>query len=156
PEDTLLTMHYLLPLPRVPDTVQGVLAARVDLLDPIEKLVLQHASIIGRTFWLSGVLELSTGISPETVDEALISLSERDFIVAEADKQARSPVENDLVFTLKHILIRDVVYNNIPRTRRSQEHARLALWLEEKTAQRRTIFAELLAYHYQQALATWS
>jgi predicted ATPase/class 3 adenylate cyclase len=156
PEDTLLTMHYLLPLPRVPDTIQGVLAARVDLLNPTEKLVLQHAAIIGRTFWLSGVLELSIGISPQAVEDALVSLIERDFIVEEAERQARSPVENDRVFIFKHILIRDVVYNNIPRTRRSQEHARFALWLEEKTVQQRASFAELLAYHYEQALATWS
>src|SRR5712692_9753057 len=158
PEDTLIDLHYVFPLP-VPDTIQGVLAARVDLLRPTEKLVLQHACIMGRTFWLSALLELAAGLTEKlaasTILEMLDSLIERDFIV-ETEKQARSPVEYDRVFTFKHVLIRDVVYNNIPRLRRSQEHAQLALWLEEKTAGDREPFVELLAYHYQQALTTWS
>ena len=51
PDDTLIDQHYVLQLP-LPDTVQGVLAARIDLLSQVEKQVLQIASIIGRTFWL--------------------------------------------------------------------------------------------------------
>ncbi|HBE29238.1 MAG TPA: hypothetical protein DDW25_10150, partial [Ktedonobacter sp.] len=122
PDDTLIELHYVFPLPRVPDTIQGVLAARVDLLSPIEKRVLQHACIIGRTFWLSALIEIASDLSTSTIVETLDSLIQRDFIVV-AEKQARSPVENDQVFTFKHVLIRDVVYNNIPRMRRSQEHA---------------------------------
>ena len=155
PDDTLIDLHYVFPLPRVPDTIQGVLAARIDLLDQTEKLVLQHASIIGRTFWLSALFELAANLTPPTLLMTLDSLVKRDFIV-EAEKQARSPVEHDREFVFKHVLIRDVVYNNIPRIRRSQEHAQLALWLEEKTAADRDPFVELLAYHYQQALTTWS
>jgi predicted ATPase/class 3 adenylate cyclase len=155
PEDTLINAHYLLPLPRVPDTIQGVLAARVDLLNSVEKLILQHAAIIGRTFWLSSLLELAEDMTQEAVQNALDSLIFRDFIV-ETEKQIRSPVEHDLFYIFKHVLIRDVVYNNIPRMRRSQEHARLALWLEEQTTNDRETYAELLAYHYQQAVTTWS
>ncbi len=155
PEDTLINSHYLLPLPRVPDTVQGVLAARIDLLDSVEKLVLQHAAIIGRIFWLSSLLELASDMSQEAVQDALDALIFRDFI-AETEKQIRSPVEHDLFYIFKHVLIRDVVYNNIPRMRRSQEHARLALWLEEQTTNDKEAYAELLAYHYQQAVTTWS
>jgi predicted ATPase/class 3 adenylate cyclase len=154
-DDTLINMHYTLPLPRVPDTIQGVLAARVDLLNPLEKLVLQHAAIIGRTFWLSALRELATDIGADTLSEILDALIERDFII-EAEKQVRSPIKQDHIFIFKHILIRDVVYNNIPRMRRSQEHAHLALWLEEKAGNDRETYSELLAYHYQQALATWS
>ncbi|MBE3560705.1 MAG: AAA family ATPase [Ktedonobacteraceae bacterium] len=154
-QDNLLDAHYLLPLPRVPDTIQGVLAARVDLLNPTEKLILQHAAIIGRTFWLSAVLELATGISAATVLDALASLVHRDFIL-EVEQPSRSLMEHDRNFSFKHILIREVVYNNIPRVRRTQEHAHLALWLEEKIADRRENFIELLAHHYRQALNTWS
>jgi predicted ATPase/class 3 adenylate cyclase len=155
PDDGLINMHYLLPLAHVPDTIQGVLAARVDLLMPTEKFVLQNAAIIGRTFWLSSLLELGADMSRETIQEALSALIQRDFIV-EGSKQIQGLVESDCVFTFKHILIRDVVYNNIPRMRRSQAHARLALWLEGKIASKQDIFTEWLAYHYQQALATWS
>src|SRR5437016_437877 len=154
PDDTLIDLHYVFPLP-LPDTIQGVLAARIDLLSQTEKLVLQHASIIGRTFWLSALFELAANLTPPVLLETIDSLIKRDFIV-ETEKQARNPVEHDREFAFKHVLIRDVVYNNIPRLRRSQEHAQLALWLEEKTPGDREPFLELLAYHYQQALTTWS
>lgn len=156
PEDTLINRHYVLPLPRVPDTVQGVLAARIDLLNPIEKLILQHAAIAGRTFWLSALFELASDIAPEVVLDALDSLEQREFVAEDHDRQVRSPIEQDRIFIFKHILIRDVVYNNIPRMRRSQEHAHLALWMEEKTSGNREPYIELLAYHYQQALLAWS
>ncbi len=155
PEDSLLDLHYVFPLPRVPDTIQGVLAARIDLLSQTEKRVLQHASIIGRTFWFSALLELAGDLPEATILETLTSLIQRDFIV-ESDQRGRSPVEHDRVFSFKHVLIRDVVYNNIPRTRRSQEHARLAFWLEQQMAGQGELFVELLAYHYQQALSSWS
>jgi predicted ATPase/class 3 adenylate cyclase len=155
PEDTLIDQHYVLPLPRVPDTIQGVLAARIDLLSQTEKEVLQNAAIIGRTFWLAGIVELIDEIDADTVLTTLNELIQRDFII-ETQKQARIPIEHDRVFSFKHVLIRDVVYNNIPRIRRSQKHAHLALWLENTITSNIEAFAELLAYHYQQALATWS
>ena len=155
PDDTLIDQHYILPLPRLPDTIQGVLAARIDLLSQVEKQVLQYAAIIGRTFWLAGIIELATDLDSDTVLKTLHVLIQHEFII-EAEKQVRTPVEQDLVYSFKHVLIRDVVYNNIPRIRRSQKHAQLALWLEEKTAGNTEAFAELLAYHYQQALANWS
>ena len=155
PDDTLIDQHYVLPLPRVPDTIQGVLAARIDLLSQVEKQVLQCASIIGRTFWLAGIVELAPDLDIDTILKTLDVLKKHDFITV-AEKQARTPVEHDRVYSFKHILIRDVVYNNIPRIRRSQKHAQLALWLEEKTTGDSEAFAELLAYHYQQALANWS
>ncbi len=155
PDDTLIDQHYMLPLPHLPDTVQGVLAARIDLLSQVEKQILQYAAIIGRTFWLAGIVELATDFEIDAVLKTLDVLIQRDFII-ESEKQARIPVEHDRVFSFKHVLIRDVVYNNIPRIRRSQKHAQLALWLEETVAGNTETFAELLAYHYQQALATWS
>ena len=155
PEDTLIERHYVLPLPRIPDTIQGVLAARVDLLSQVEKRVLQHAAIIGRTFWLAGLLDLASDLPADTVQQALASLMQHDFII-ETEQQQRSPIEHDRIFSFKHVLIRDVVYNNIPRMRRSLEHAQVAQWLEEKAVGQIELFAELLAYHYQQALATWS
>jgi predicted ATPase/class 3 adenylate cyclase len=155
PDDTLIDQHYVLPIPRLPDTVQGVLAARVDLLSRVEKQVLQDAAIIGRTFWLQGLLELAGDLDSKTVFSTIETLIQHDFIV-EAEKSMRSPVPHDRVFSFKHILIRDVVYNNIPRARRSQKHAQLAVWIEQKTGENTDQFAELLAYHYKQALATWS
>ncbi|HEU5379494.1 MAG TPA: adenylate/guanylate cyclase domain-containing protein [Ktedonobacteraceae bacterium] len=154
PEDTLIDKHYMLSLP-LPDTIQGVLAARIDLLSPIEKQVLQAASIIGRTFWVSAILELVEGLERELVLVTLEQLMQRDFL-EESEKQGHGPIAAEQSFSFKHILIRDVVYNNIPRGRRSQKHAQLALWLEKQVADRLEAFAELLAYHYQQALVNWA
>ncbi len=153
-DDTLINMHYLLPL-RVPDTVQGVLAARIDLLDTQEKLVLQHAAIIGRTFWLSSLRELASETDGIALQNALQSLILRDFII-ETVQQVNTPVAHDSIFSFKHVLIRDVVYSTIPRMRRSLEHARLALWLESLLNDESARFVELLAYHFQQALTNWS
>ena len=155
PDDTLIDQHYVLPIPRLPDTVQGVLAARVDLLSRVKKQVLQDAAIIGRTFWLQGLLELAEGLDSDTVLKTIESLIQLDFI-AEAEKSLRSPVPHDRAFSFKHILVRDVVYNNIPRARRSQQHTQLAVWIEKKAGENTEQFAELLAYHYKQALALWS
>lgn len=155
PDDTLLDLHYILPLPRLPDTIQGVLAARVDLLSQVEKLVLQHAAIIGRTFWLPALLELASGLPEDTILTTLDSLIEHEFIV-ETGNSGSGPLGHERVFSFKHVLIRDVVYNNIPRARRSVEHAQLALWLEQQSADDPEAFAEVLAYHYQQAIITWS
>lgn len=154
PDDTLIDLHYVLPL-RVPDTIQGVLAARIDLLSHIEKQVLQAASIIGRTFWVSAILELAEDLDRTVVLQILEQLIQREFI-EESEKQSPGPVEGEASFSFKHILIRDVVYNNLPRMRRSQKHAQLALWLEKQVADRLNAFVEELAYHYQQALANWS
>src|SRR6266571_803061 len=91
PEDTLIDQHYVLPLP-LPDTVQGVLAARIDLLSQVEKQVLQIAAIIGRTFWLQGIVELVTDLDTGTILKTLDVLIQRDFII-ETQKHARIPVE---------------------------------------------------------------
>ncbi|RAQ97053.1 adenylate/guanylate cyclase domain-containing protein [Thermogemmatispora tikiterensis] len=155
PDDALLDLHYTLPLPRVPDTIQGVLAARVDLLSPVERHVLQRAAIIGRTFWLSGLRELTADLDEETLLQTLELLITRDFI-AESERRDRSPVENDRVFSFKHILTRDVVYHTLSRAHRALSHARLARWLEEQVNGRTDRFVELLAYHYQQAAANWT
>jgi predicted ATPase len=154
-DENALNNHMLVPLPHVPDTIQGVLAARIDLLAPTEKVILQHGSVIGRTFWLSTLLEMVEHLPQSTVLEALASLIRRDFIT-ETRTQNTSPLKGDRVFAFKHILIRDVVYNNIPRQRRSYEHAHIAHWFEEQTESQQTDFIELIAYHYQRALATWS
>ena len=94
-------------------------------------------------------------MSIEAVLAALVSLIRHDFVI-ELAKQANTPVENDRTFSFKHILICDVVYNNIPRQRRAREHTWLALWLEMHIADKSGTFIEALANHYQQALDAWS
>jgi class 3 adenylate cyclase len=126
----------------VPDTVQAVLAARIDLLEPPEKAALQAAAVIGRTFWASPVAELLEG-----VDADLHVLEERDFI----RPRPNSSIVDEPEFTIKHALTRDVAYGSLLIARRSRLHARFAEWLE-RTGGGRDEHAAMLAHHYAEAV----
>ncbi len=139
----------------IPDTIQGVLVARIDLLSPTEKRVLQHAAVAGRMFWKGALAYLAQEISAEAFKGALESLIHKDFI-QENERPSGILIEQDVQYSFKHVLVRDVAYASIPRARRAREHARMAEWLERVTAGRVEAFTELLAYHYHQAVVAWS
>jgi tetratricopeptide (TPR) repeat protein len=126
----------------VPDTVQAVVAARVDLLDPSEKQALQAASVIGRVFWARPVYELVPDAPPD-----LRVLEERDFI----RRRPGSSFPGDREFAIKHALTREVAYAGLPRARRAQLHAAFARWLEQAGAGRDG-HAPLLAHHFAAAV----
>ena len=132
----------------IPDTVQGVLAARIDLLTPIEKQVLQFASVVGRTFWNGAVRSL---IDPDPgaagTDTVLSRLEDRGLVHA----RAGSSILGERQFSFRHILIKDVAYESLPRRERARAHALVAAWIERKTRDREREFAELLAHHYEHA-----
>jgi class 3 adenylate cyclase/tetratricopeptide (TPR) repeat protein len=126
----------------VPDTVQAVVAARVDLLDPAEKQALQAASVIGRVFWARPVYELVPEAEPD-----LRILEERDFI----RRRPGSSVPGDREYAIKHALTREVAYASLPKARRARLHADFARWLE-RSAQGRDEDAPILAHHYVEAV----
>jgi hypothetical protein len=101
----------------VPDTVQAVVAARIDLLAPAENEALQAASVIGRIFWSGPVYELC----PET-EPNLRLLEERDFIRL----RLGSSIEGEREYAIKHAVTREVAYTSIPRARRAHLHAAFA------------------------------
>ena len=117
----------------IPDSVQGVLAARIDLLSPAGKDALQAASVIGRSFSPAGLAALA-GSTAE-----VRTLVERGFVRA---------TEPELVF--KHALTRDVAYASLPKAERARRHAAYADWLEGVDAGDRR--AGTLAYHYAEAV----
>jgi class 3 adenylate cyclase/tetratricopeptide (TPR) repeat protein len=132
----------------IPDTVQGVLAARIDLLTPIEKRVLQSASVVGRTFWNGAVGSLlEPGLDPVELDEVLWRLEDRGLVHA----RTGSWIVGERQFSFRHILIKDVAYEGLPRRDRARAHARVAEWIERQTGDREREFAELLAHHYEHA-----
>jgi hypothetical protein len=134
--------HALSPESEVPDSVQAVLAARIDLLRPVEKAALQAASVIGRVFWGGPVAELIEGESP-------------DFAVLEAHDLIRrrtgSTLAGEREFAFKHALTRDVAYAGLPAERRARLHAGFADWLE-RVAGGRDQDAPFLAHHYSEAV----
>ncbi|MDQ4107909.1 MAG: AAA family ATPase [Actinomycetota bacterium] len=126
----------------VPDTVQAVVAARVDLLDQAEKQALQAASVIGRIFWAGPVYELIHDSEPD-----LRILEERDFI----RRRPGSSIAGEREYAIKHALTREVAYAGLPKARRAKLHAAFARWLE-RIGEGRDEDAALLAHHYAEAV----
>jgi hypothetical protein len=126
----------------VPDSVQAVLAARIDLLPAPEKAALQAASVIGRTFWTGPVYELVAGDSPD-----IGVLEERDFV----RRRPGSSLAGEREYVIKHALTREVAYASLPKARRARLHAAFAEWLESR-AEERDELAPLLAHHFSQAV----
>ena len=127
----------------IPDTLQALIAARIDGLAADEKEALQSAALVGRIFW-RGALE---SLAPELdVAEILDRLLEREFIVCEE----RSTISGDLAFRFKHVLIRDVAYGGMSKVRRAKEHQAFAAWVAERA---RDELAEIRAHHLDQAAA---
>jgi tetratricopeptide (TPR) repeat protein len=130
----------------IPDSVQGVLAARIDLLPPDERRVLRSAAVVGRVFWKGPVTSLLNGES-ERLDELLDDLEDRELVVS----QVSSTLAGEREFVFKHVLTRDVAYATLSRRDRAQAHAAVASWIESSTGEREREFSELLAHHYREA-----
>jgi class 3 adenylate cyclase len=126
---------------RVPDSVQAVLAARIDLLEPAEKEALQAAAVIGRVFWPAPVYELVGG------EPDLRVLEERDFV----RRRSGSSMAGEREYAIKHTLTREVAYAGLPKARRARLHAAFAAWLE-RLGEGRDDLAAQLAHHYAAAV----
>jgi class 3 adenylate cyclase len=129
-------------LTSIPDSVQAVVAARIDLLRSAEKTALQAAAVIGRVFWTGPVYELAAGGEPD-----LRLLEERDFI----RRRTASSLAGEREYAFKHALTRQVAYDSLPRATRARLHAGFAEWLERRVdaGDER---APLLAHHYGEAV----
>lgn len=126
----------------IPDSVQAVLAARIDLLEEAEKAALQAAAVIGRIFWTGPVYELVEGLAPD-----LHLLETRDFI----RQRAGSSLAGEVEYAFKHALTREVAYGSLTKARRAQLHTQFADWLE-RLGEGRDEHAPLLAHHYAEAV----
>ena len=124
----------------LPDSVQGIISARLDLLPADEKALLLDAAVLGKTFWLGA-------LGDGGVDARLRSLQRKEFV----RRERRSAVEGETEYAFAHVLMRDVAYAQIPRAERAVKHAAAARWLESLT-DRPEDLAELLVHHYLAAL----
>jgi len=129
----------------LPETVQGMVAARLDLLSAEEKRLLQDASVVGKVFWL-GTLATMSGLERWALEQHLHTLERQEFV-----RRERTPsVAGETEYAFRHILVRDVAYGQIPRADRAEKHCRAAEWIE--SLGRPDDHAEMLAHHYQSAL----
>ena len=123
----------------LPETLQGIIAARLDGLADTEKDLLRDAAVIGKVFWASAV---RNGSDPSTT---LHSLERKGFV----RRQKRSSVEGETEFAFSHALVRDVAYGQIARAERAQKHRGVAEWIEGLG--RPEDHAEMLAHHWHSA-----
>ena len=127
-------------LERLPDTVQATVLARLDLLPPDERRLLQLGSVFGRSFRPAGISALDPGLADQ-VAHLCENLADRDLI---------RPADGER-FAFRHILIQEVAYGTLPRVERARLHAEAGRWVEATSEGREVAVAEILAFHYREA-----
>jgi class 3 adenylate cyclase/tetratricopeptide (TPR) repeat protein len=130
----------------LPGTVQALLAARLDSLEPHERQLVQQASVVGRTFW-EGSLSAVASDAGFDLQEALMSLQEKDLVVPSMGSQLAGEQE----YAFKHVLIRDVAYAMLPKTVRSAKHFEVGRFIEGRMGDRTDEVVTVLAEHYGRA-----
>jgi predicted ATPase len=129
--------------PVVPETVQGVLAARIDRLPLAAKHVLQVAAVIGKDVPVP-LLYATAEVPEEEFEQALRRLQVAEFLYA-------ASVVPERVYTFRHILVQEVAYQSLLADARQQLHQRIAYALVARFAAAVETQPELLAHHYTEA-----
>ena len=127
----------------VPPTIQALLAARLDQLEPSERGVLERGAVEGKTFHRGGV----EALAPEEPDvpTKLMALVRKELV-----RPDRTQLPGDDAFRFRHLLIRDAAYDGLPKAARAELHMRFADWLEGHGADLIEV-DEILGYHLEQA-----
>jgi class 3 adenylate cyclase/tetratricopeptide (TPR) repeat protein len=127
----------------VPPTLQALLAARLDHLEPPERAVLERGAIEGEIFHRGAVQALL----PEEgrITPRLAALVRKELIRPE---KPQLPGEN--AFAFRHLLIREAAYAALPKSTRAELHERLAAWLEERGTEL-VEHEEIVGHHLEQA-----
>ena len=123
----------------IPDSVHGVIAARIDRLEASSRDALRRCSVVGRSFWPAAV----------EVDEGVIAALVRSGLVSDSIDSSMAGMRE---FAFKHALTRDVVYATLPRPERRELHRRVGEWIQEVAPDRSAETVELAAYHFRQAV----
>ena len=126
----------------VPATINVLLAARLDRLEPNERRVLECAAVEGAEFHAGAV----SALAGRPAGDALFALVRKDLV-----RSHRAVFAGEDGFRFRHILLRDAAYDSLPKSRRAELHARYAEWLEDIANERPLEYEELLGYHLEQA-----
>jgi len=127
---------------RVPQTLTGVLQARLDGLPAPEKLALQHASIVGHVFWDQALAALDARAAA-----LLPSLVRRDLVVP----RDAETLDGWREYAFRHQLLHQVTYDTVLKRVRSELHGNMARWLSGLTGSRANDFLGITADHYERA-----
>ena len=126
----------------IPDTLHGVIMARIDRLDEDLKQVLRLASVVGRSFFYRVLASIAE--AERELDQSLADLETRELI----REKARAP---ELEYIFKHALVQEATYESILLGRRKEIHRQVAATIETLFPDRLEEFYSLLAYHYSKA-----
>lgn len=132
-------------LATLPDTIQATILARLDLLEPQERRVLQLGAVFGRAFRADEIAALGPDLASDT-GSLLDRLVQKDLVRPSAGDS----------FAFRHILIREVAYQTLLRAERADLHAAAARRLEARAGGREDALAELIAYHFREAVTLTS
>jgi class 3 adenylate cyclase/tetratricopeptide (TPR) repeat protein len=136
----------------VPSSLRGVLQARLDALDPLQRSVIQRASVLGRVYWDAAVDHLADqSVRGGTVDVGRVhdELRRRELVFERSDSTFASARE----FVFRHGLLRDVAYDGVLRAHRERYHRLAGEWVAETAARvgREDEFAAVVADHLDKA-----
>jgi class 3 adenylate cyclase/tetratricopeptide (TPR) repeat protein len=130
----------------VPPTILALLAARLDRLAQPERSVLEPAAVAGLVFPSQAVVELVPADEREHVPARLAAVERRRFI------RSHAAVMGDADgYQFEHILVRDAVYRRLLKRTRAQMHERFVSWADRVNGDRAPEYAEITAYHLEQA-----
>jgi class 3 adenylate cyclase/tetratricopeptide (TPR) repeat protein len=131
----------------VPPTIHALLQARIDALDGDARVVLERGAIEGEVFQRASVAALVPDDVRGELESHLASLVRRELIWPE---RSRALAED--AYRFRHILVREVVYESMPKARRAELHEWFADWLEGRERESGFELDEILGYHLEQAL----
>jgi class 3 adenylate cyclase/tetratricopeptide (TPR) repeat protein len=127
---------------RIPDTLQALIAARIDRLPSAPRLALQRASVMGRIFMAGALAHISPEI--DDVEHCVEELLLRDLIV----REPRATIHGEQAYKFKHVLIREVAYSALAKSARADLHHSFAEWLHHRAGDE---LLEIRAFHLDQA-----
>jgi class 3 adenylate cyclase/tetratricopeptide (TPR) repeat protein len=130
----------------VPPTIAALLAARLDALPPIERAVVERASVLGNVFFRDAIAALSPPDQRAQLTGALLGLVRKELLRTEP-----SALRGETALRFRHQLVRDAAYNALSKRERADLHETAADWLAENMAERMPELEEIVGYHLEQA-----
>ena len=130
----------------VPPTIHALLQARLDRLDPTERIALQRGAVEGQVFHRGAVMELAPENLRSELGGWLTALVRKEFI-----RPTAPTFPDDEAFRFRHLLIRDAAYEALSKEARAELHERFAVWLEEHGVPLYEL-DEIAGYHLEQAV----
>ncbi len=124
----------------VPDTLEGLILARFDHLEPFHRHVLKVASVVGRAFTRLIIFDCVPTLTPDEINRSFDVLLEREFILPDPSPGGE--------FMFKHVLVADTIYSTLLKRESRELHGLVAETIEKLFADRLDDQIDVLARHY--------